>query len=288
MRKAYCLVVLCYVLALLVAWLILPFTQGYHILVRILLVDAAATFVVFAFSFFTRNSSLYDPYWSVVPIVLVIYFISLSDAFNIRQLLAGIIITVWGVRLTGNWLYTWRGLAHEDWRYVMLRERSGIFWWPVSLVGVHLIPTIVVFLGCIPLYAAMVAGDRPLNVVDGLAFLTGLVSIWLEYQSDVELHRFRATRRSAAELLDQGLWRYCRHPNYLGELGIWVSVFLFGYAALGRADPWMISGPVVMCLLFVFISIPMIEKKLIIDKPGYENYRSRTFALLPVSTLGKG
>ena len=286
------MVVFAYLLALAAAWFVISWVSEYPVLVQVFIAYVVATFVIFAFSVLFRNSSFYDPYWSVIPIVLVGYFAWLSPDFGLRHLLVGIVILGWGLRLTGNWLYTWRGLDHEDWRYVMLREQTGILWWPVSLTGVHLVPTVVVFLGCIPLYAALVTGDRAVNLLDGVAFVVGMLSIWLEYRADVELHRFRAVRTSRAEVLDQGLWGLCRHPNYLGELGIWVSAFLFGYAALGEADAWMISGPVVMFILFLFISIPMIEKKLLADKPGYEDYRQRTFMLLPIprarSRVGNG
>ncbi len=80
----------------------------------------------------------------------------------------------------------------------------------------------------------------------------------------------------------------CRHPNYLGEIGFWFSVYFFGYAALGHGDPWMEAGPVAMVLLFVIVSMPMIEKKLTEAKPGYEAYRKSTFALLPLSRLRQG
>lgn len=285
MNKAYSLVIACYLLALAAAWLVLPFTVDYPVLLRIFIADVAATIVVFAFSAVYRNSSFYDPYWSVVPVVFAGYFLWLADELNFRQLLVGLVIVIWGLRLTGNWLYTWRGLAHEDWRYVMLRDKSGIFWWPLSFVGVHLIPTVVVFLGCIPLYVAMVTGQQALGLLDGLALAVGLGSVWLEYQSDVELHRFRRHRTTSTEVLREGLWRFCRHPNYLGELGIWLSVFLFGYAAAGGTDAWMLSGPVVMLILFAFVSIPMIENKLLEDKPDYAAWKQRSFALLPLSFL---
>ena len=93
------------------------------------------------------------------------------------------------------------------------------------------------------------------------------------------MHEFRADRRSRAEHLDAGTWSWCRHPNYLGEIGFWISVYLFALAA--GDDGWSWLGPTAMLILFVGISIPMIERKLVADKPGYPSYRQRVPMLLP-------
>ena len=284
MTKDQLLGVVSYVLALGAAWLTLPFVSEYHVMVQVLIADIVATVVIFAFSVVFNNSSFYDAYWSVIPIAILAYLATLpGDAELIRQLMLALVVVLWGVRLTANWAYTWSGLEHVDWRYVNLQAQSGIFWWPLSFFGVHLMPTVLVFLGCIPMYHALVIGDNPINVFDYLALAVGLVSVWLEFQSDRELHRFRETRSSRAEVLDTGLWARCRHPNYLGEIGVWVSILLFGYASVGYADYWMLSGAVSMILLFTVVSIPMIEKKLAEDKPGYAEYKARTFSLLPIS-----
>ena len=285
MTKDYGLLILSYVLAFIAAAFTLQYVAGFHVLIQILIADIAATVVIFLFSFLFRNASFYDPYWSLIPIVIGGYLVSIAGEVDGRQIMVCTVVLLWGVRLTGNFLYGWRGLDHEDWRYTNLKAFSGVYWWPLNFVGVHMVPTLVVFLACIPLYAAIVTGSQPLNLYDGLALLLGMASIWLEFFSDVQLHRFRRNRQSSSEVLDQGLWRLCRHPNYLGELGVWLSVFLFGYAAAGEADRWMTIGPVAMFVLFAVVSIPMIETKLIADKPDYAAYKARTFALIPLSFL---
>ena len=286
MTKAYILICVSYLLALAAAWITLAFVADYHLMIQVLIADVVATIVIFAFSVVFKNSSFYDAYWSVIPMVIVGYLISLqTDAELIRQLMLALVILLWGFRLTANWAYTWSGLDHVDWRYVNLQKKAGLLWWPLSFTGVHLYPTILVFLGCIPMYHALVIGTQPINGFDYLALTVGLVSVWIEFQSDRELHRFRDVRHSRTEVLDTGLWSLCRHPNYLGEIGVWVSVLLFGYAAVGYADYWMLAGSAAMILLFTIVSIPMIEKKLIEDKPGYVAYKAQTFSLIPLSKL---
>lgn len=286
MTKAYILICVSYLLALAAAWITLAFVADYHLMIQVLIADVVATIVIFAFSVVFKNSSFYDAYWSVIPMAIVGYLISLqTDAELIRQLMLALVILLWGFRLTANWAYTWSGLDHVDWRYVNLQKKAGLLWWPLSFTGVHLYPTILVFLGCIPMYHALVIGTQPINGFDYLALTVGLVSVWIEFQSDRELHRFRDVRHSRTEVLDTGLWSLCRHPNYLGEIGVWVSVLLFGYAAVGYADYWMLAGSAAMILLFTIVSIPMIEKKLIEDKPGYVAYKAKTFSLIPLSKL---
>jgi steroid 5-alpha reductase family enzyme len=135
--------------------------------------------------------------------------------------------------------------------------------------------------GSIPLYTALSAGSAPVGWLDGVALAIGLAAVWLEFQADKELHRFRAQRRSREAVLDQGVWAWCRHPNYLGEIGFWVSLFLFGVSAWEGVYPWSWLGPVTMIALFIGISIPMIERKLSGDKPGYADYQSRVKMLVP-------
>ena len=249
---------------------------------EVLAADLVGTAVIFGFSMVYRNASFYDAYWSVAPPLIALYFVWLAgDAVLLRQALVLIVVLLWAVRLTGNWAYGWAGMQHEDWRYRNLADTSGRAWWLVSLLGVHLFPTIMVYLGCIALFPALAAGPQPVSWLDGLAFLLGISAVWLEFQADRELHRFRDTRASRAEVLERGVWAWCRHPNYLGEIGFWLSLYLFGLAAWGSVYPGSWLGPLGMLLLFVGISIPMIEKKLTADKPGYEAYRRRTKMLIP-------
>jgi len=263
--------------------LALPIVSDWHPLMQILLADVVATIAVFAFSVFTGNSSVYDPYWSVAPVFIAGWFIYIAqDANTARQVIVTLVVLLWAVRLTGNWLFGWRGLGHEDWRYVNLRQQAGALWWPLSLAGIHLFPTLIVFIGCISLYPVLVTGNQPLGWIDAGAALVGLLSVLLEYVADARLHRFRAERATSSELLTDGVWRWCRHPNYLGEIGFWMSLFLFAAAAGGGYLMLAAAGPAAMIALFTGVSIPMIEKKLLQDKPGYADYQARSFALLPI------
>jgi len=278
---------LAYLLAIGVAWLTVVFApeSWSHPIALALAADVAATVVIFAFSLAFRNSSFYDAYWSVAPPLLLLFFAwSAGWSLDLRWLVLMALVCWWALRLTHNWAIGWTGLAHEDWRYRDLQQKLGLWYWPVSLLGIHLMPTVWVFLGCLGGYWVAQPATSAWGWLDSLALLVGVASIWLEARADTQLHQFRDQRGSVAEHLDHGVWSWCRHPNYLGEIGFWVAVGLFGSAAAPGVW-WVWLGPGAMVLLFTLVSIPMLETKLTQAKPGYAAYAARTFALLPLSKL---
>lgn len=257
----------------------------HHPLTQAAVADGIAMVVVFGFSAGFRNSSFYDAYWSVAPPCLGLgWWWMLGQSLEPRAWMAITIVCCWAIRLTMNWAHGWTGLQHQDWRYGNLQRQLGALYWPVSFSGIHLMPTLLVFLGCLPLYFVVAAPSAPLNLLDGLAVGVAVAAIWIETQADLELHRFRRQRESARDVLTTGVWRWCRHPNYLGEIGFWLALALFAGAA-GVASVWAYAGVLAMLVLFEFISIPMIEKKLVEAKPEYRAYCQRTFRLLPFSAL---
>jgi len=245
--------------------------------------DLAATCTIFAFSFAFRNSSFYDAYWSVVPPLIGAYWWFASDATGVdglRRVVVLTLVTVWAVRLTYNWVRSWQGLEHEDWRYVDFQESTGKAYWAVSFAGIHMAPTLWVFFGCLPLYPALALGTRPFGALDGIATLFTAAMIWIEARADKELVVFRRSGDTAGRTLTSGLRRFSRHPNYLGEMGFWWGLYLFGVAA----QPswwWTIVGAASITLLFRFASLPMIEARMSGSRPDYAAYAARTSLVLP-------
>lgn len=295
---AYGWILLAYVVALLAAaavlWLDLPLLSRLHqstVLEQAFIADVVATLVIFGFSTAHRNASFYDAYWSVAPPVLLAFFIGVerigeTPVFDARLAVVSLLVGAWAVRLTHNWARGWQGLHHADWRYVDLQAKTGSFWWLVNLLGIHLFPTVLVFLGCIALYVCANSLAAPFNLVDGVALIVGSTALWLEYQADNQLRAFRLNPKNSGQTLTTGVWAWCRHPNYLGEIGFWIALYLFacGAVAQGPLDAfnWAIWGPVAMLILFVFISIPMIDKRLA-NRAGFSDHKAKTYALLPFS-----
>lgn len=266
-------------LAALATGLLLP---DLHPLLVAAAADAVATVVVFAFSVRFNNSSVYDPYWSVAPLPIAFYWAlgaNPGSANRIRQVVVLVFVTLWAARLTLNWALRWRGLGDEDWRYVDRRRKHGRVYWAVSFLGIHLMPTLLVFLGCLSLYSAVAQGSRALGPLDLLAVLLTGGAIWLETRADAELRRFRASAEWG-QVLTTGVWSWSRHPNYLGEVTFWWGLFLFGLAANPRAW-WILAGPVAITALFVFVSIPMMEERMVARRPAYAAIKDRIPALVP-------
>ena len=244
--------------------------------------DVAATVAIFCFSALYRNSSFYDAYWSVAPIAILAwwYTLALPEVPHARQGLVVMLVLLWAVRLTWNWARGWEGLHHEDWRYGLLAEKSGIAYWPVSFVGIHMLPTLWVFAGCLPLWPALAVGTAPLSWLDGIAFVVTAGSIAIEALADEQLRAYRKQPHTKGEFLRTGLWAWCRHPNYLGEIGFWWGLFLFGLAA-DSTWAWTGVGALAITLLFRIVSLPMIEGRMRERRPDYAAWAERSSLLLP-------
>ena len=273
---------LVYALALAIALGVGYLLRGKHPVLIAGGADIAATIVVFIFSIIFNNSSIYDPYWSLAPVPIALYwtFLPSSNAVIVRQIVVLLLLTIWAARLTYHCLDRWQGLKHEDWRYADMRRNTGRFYWLISFFGFHLFPTIFVFLGCLSLYPALSVGTKLFGPLDILAIAVTIAAIWIEATADRELKTFIYRRKSAEENIKTGLWAYSRHPNYFGEVLFWWGLYLFALAA-DFAYWWVIIGPVCITLLFIFVSIPMMDRHLLKKKPAYAETIKRVSALIP-------
>jgi steroid 5-alpha reductase family enzyme len=244
--------------------------------------DVVATFVIWGFSLRYRNSSFYDAYWSVIPPLLAVYwyYAHLSaDVNGVRAALVIALVWLWGIRLTANWATYWGGLHHEDWRYPLVRARAGKAAVLADLFGIHLFPTVQVFLGCLPIWAVMSLGQRPLGWLDALACVVTLGAIAIETIADLQLHAFIAQRKSG-DFIRSGLWGWSRHPNYFGELSFWWGLALFGLAV--APTWWVLIGAVAMTAMFCFASIPLMDTRSVERRPAYAAYMREVSALVPL------
>jgi steroid 5-alpha reductase family enzyme len=256
--------------------------RNLHPVFVVFIADIAATLVIYAFGRVYGNASFYDPYWSVQPIAIAVYYVlqAAPDAVTLRQVIVFTLVFSWGLRLTFNWASQWRGLKHEDWRYQDLRKKTKGMFWLVDLVGIELMPTIMVFLGCLSLFPALSIGKNTFGLLDIIAVIVTAGAILVETIADEQLRRFTAKMTRPGAIMDKGLWAYTRHPNYFGEVMFWWGLFIFGLAA-DYAYWWTVIGPTAIIALFVFISIPMMEKRSLERRPGYDEHRKHMPALFP-------
>ena len=269
-----------YILAVGVAWLGFawaPFEPPWAMVAGLF----ASVAVTFAAALHTGNGSVFDPWWSVLPPFAALWFTGLSDHSEVtaRQLAVHAVVWFWAVRLTANWVRGWPGLGHEDWRYVDLVERLPLPAWLVRLVPVMLIPAAFVAAGCLPLYPALSLGSAGFGALDVLALGIGLVATSLELVADEQMRVF-AARKQPGDVMEEGLWAWSRHPNYLGEILFWLSLWVF---ALAAAPDWWWTGVGVLAIIALFVlgSIPLLDGRSRERRPGFADYAARTPALIP-------
>jgi len=283
------IIAIIYLLAFLIISNLFPLITFSESMLNVLVADVAVTIIVFVFSMIFKNSSVYDPYWSVAPPFIVVYLIQIFPEGNqLRQYIVLTLVLFWSIRLTANWLRGWSGFNHQDWRYTSIAEKTGRFYWPVSFLGIHLMPTIFVFLGCLPLWFSL-SSSEPLSIYDGLAAIFTFLAILTEWIADEQLFRFKKKNIKNA-FISSGIWKFSRHPNYLGEISFWGGMFLFALSSCELSSftgYWTGIGLVSMIILFVFISIPLMEKRNILRKPGYEEYMNQVPALVPLFDRSK-
>lgn len=268
-------VALVYILALavgIVTYLFLPFSAWLNLLIA----DTVATVFTFIFSLIFKNASVYDPYWSVQPIAIgVAYVIAFGGTISSIILLT--VVCLWGIRLTANWAYTFKNLTHQDWRYTMLCQKTGKLYPFVNFFGIHLVPTLVVYACILPL-VAVILYQPAFNFLMLLGVVFSVGAFTLQGIADIQMHKFR--KRKTGGFIRDGLWKYSRHPNYLGEICMWWGVGLS--AVILMPTKWyLLLGAVLNTLLFLCISIPMADKRQS-KKDGFAEYKKQTRMLLPI------
>jgi steroid 5-alpha reductase family enzyme len=282
--QSLALVAVAYVVAIAVgaAWLEWGVHTG-RLLLDTLIADLLATLVIFVFSRAYGNSSFYDAYWSLVPPVLLFYWWSRSGVHQLRCWLIAAVVLLWAIRLTANWLYSFPGLHHEAWRDPIFREMAGRGEFLVDLVTIHLIPTLLVFAGMLPVYAAVTWPGADIGWLTYLATVMGLAAVALELAADGQMHRFVRLKAHGREndAMDRGLWSWSRHPNYFGEFSFWVSLALFGVAVSPSDAWWLCLGAVGMLGMFLGGSIPMMETRSLERRPSYQDVIDRVPRFVP-------
>ena len=265
-----------YFVALFVGWFVLVQMPDAALWYKVLLADIAATVFIWATAVLLDNTSVYDPYWSLAPLPIAAYAVAESN-FDTRVCIAAFCVLLWGLRLTWNFLRGWPGFGHEDWRYVAYRRFGTLGYWALSLTGLMLMPTILVYLAMTPLLEASEIGGS-LGVLDLLGVVVALGFLGIETMADEQLRAFRASKPPTEAILDTGLWSWSRHPNYLGELGFWWGIACFGLS-VGAA--WTAWGAIAITLLFMFISVPLIDKRMHERRPAYAEHCKKVPRLFP-------
>ncbi len=232
-----------------------------------------------------KNSSIVDIWWGpgILAIGVAYYLTSNGDPVRARLTLA--LVAIWALRLA---LHIWsRNAGAEDHRYAEMREERDDTWWWYSYIKVFLPQAAIAWLVAAPLYFAIVSRGPPaLTFFDWLGVSVFTIGFLFEAIGDEQLRRFRNQPRAYQRVLNTGLWRYSRHPNYFGEALLWWGLGLIAVATGGVVG---LIGPLVITLLLIFVSgVPLLEEAMRESKPDYAAYVANTPMFVPMLTQQKG
>lgn len=237
----------------------------------------AAFTLLWVVSLRLRDASIADPFWGPAFLLLAASYAVLSGRLEPRGVLTLGLLGVWALRL-GIHLLSRNRRHGEDPRYAAMRARHGAAFPLRSLFVVFWLQAGLLWIVAAPLLASMTS-LTPLGILDAVGAVVALVGLALEAVADTQLARFRADPASAGKVLDTGLWRFSRHPNYFGDALFWWGI---GLVALGGSAWWALVGPAVMTGLLLKVSgVTLLEEGLRRSRPGYEAYVRRTSAFVP-------
>ncbi|MEO8457110.1 MAG: DUF1295 domain-containing protein [Chloroflexota bacterium] len=233
-----------------------------------------------------KNASIIDIFWGPgFALLSIVYALLSDDGYSGRKILVVALVCVWAARLGGHILT--RNAGHgEDYRYQKMRKAAGeAFWWR-SLVTVFFLQGALLWVISAPLLVA-VHSDTPdhLVITDYLGAAVWAIGFFFEAVGDYQLVRFKSDELNKGKVMDRGLWRYTRHPNYFGDTTLW-----WGYYVIALVTPWgfaTIFGPAIMTLMLLRVSgVAMLERTIGRRRPGYDEYIRRTSAFIPMPPKG--
>jgi steroid 5-alpha reductase family enzyme len=247
-------------------------------LLNMFIADTIATIIVFIFNLVFKNASVYDPYWSVQPpLLLAGFYLVYQIPFDTAHLLIVIPLLFWAIRLTVNWATGFDNLSWQDWRYHDVKQQNPRHEKLMVFLGIMYMPTCLVFLGVIPLWYVLNApsGNYLLSGIGGIIVAAGTI---LELVADREMKRYKADP-ARSPCIKSGVWKYSRHPNYLGEILVWIGIFIAGLQNFHLLN---LPGVLLIIALFISTSIPMMEKHLLARTPSYRDYQRDVPMLFPL------
>jgi len=281
-KKYQSMIVLCflYLSSIFVGITIFLNLESLSLVLRLLVADIGATLVIWVFSLIIKNASAYDPYWSVIPpvmLILLFFYLGLSYSFPIYLMIAG--LSVWSLRLTYNWAKNWNGFKEQDWRYTIMYQKSPKLFFLSNLFGIQLFPTLIVFIQLIGAVYFM-SIDPSLTIFTWIGFMVMVTAAVIQWIADGQMRQFKERTKGQKLCIEEGLWKYSRHPNYFGEVMVWWGLYMIYFGSILIIDI-LILAPIAMTSLFLFISIPWMEKKIIQTRPEYKEYQKRVSKLIP-------
>lgn len=230
-------------------------------------------------SLIKKDASIIDPVWGTGFVIVAFSSLLLADEVGWRSWLIVAMVTLWGLRLSVFLWYRNFG-KEEDYRYQQMREKHGDRFWWVSLFTVFLLQGVLLWFVAFPIQWGLASSDPwPFNPLDVIGIGLWATGLFFETVGDAQMARFKSNPDNQGQVMDQGLWRYTRHPNYFGDFCVWWGIYL---VAISNGAVWTIASPILMSILLMKVSgVGLLEKTIGKRRPGYEEYKQRTNAFFP-------
>lgn len=236
--------------------------------------------ILWLISVVIENVSIVDIFWGMGFLFINLYYFLVSGEFYTRKLILLILVAIWAFRLS---VYlAWRNIGKgEDYRYQEFRKKYGEerYWW-VSYFQVFLLQGVLISLVSLPLLATnFETQNNNLNLLDYLALLIWIIGFLFESVGDYQLSKFKMNSNNNGKVLNYGLWKYTRHPNYFGDTMVWLAYGIFSIAA---GSYWTVIGSILMTALIIKVSgVALLEKSLKEKKPEYLDYIKKNNSFFP-------
>ena len=240
----------------------------------------ALVFLLWLVSIALKNASIVDIFWGLGFVVVAWICFFSTTGFEPRKILLTTLVTIWGLRLS-IYLF-WRNHGQgEDYRYQSLRARIGKNFPIISLFVVFIFQGLLIWLISLPIQATQASSEpTQFTIFDVVGIMLWFIGIFFESVGDSQLASFKSDPNNTGKVMDRGLWKYTRHPNYFGDALLWWGIFCIALSVPNGW--WMVVSPIVMTTLLMKISgVALLEKTLKKTKPQYEEYVRKTNAFLP-------
>lgn len=259
--------------------------RGIPIFANFLLCDVIVTIYIWTLGTILKTSMLYRPYWSLQTFCMFAAILIFYDSFSLSTFLVMILIMLWSLRLTLHYVYQFKSFETEGERHRMIKEKTGAFYPIANLFLLHLVPTLVVYLASLPIYnyafnnvaSSTSALFNPFDIIGEALMLSGIL---LEGMADYQMIQFQKDESNQGKTCQSGLWKYSRHPNYLGEILFFLGIFLvYMLDILDVHFLYWLASPVAIVLYYIIAAI-LEEKGLKKTHEDYESYQKKTSFLL--------
>jgi steroid 5-alpha reductase family enzyme len=251
----------------------LAFGQGLLLILSLLT-------LLWIISLVIKDASIIDSFWGLGFVILAwFYYFKTAENQSFRALVLCILVTLWGVRLALH-IYIRNHGQGEDYRYQAMRAEHGKSFWWVSYLRVYLLQGFLLWIIAVPLLIGQISSENNLQLTDYLGVIIWTVGFLFEAIGDWQLVQFKKNPENKGKVMNTGLWKYTRHPNYFGDAFLWWGYYLFTFSVGGY---WTIFSPILMTFLLMRVSgVALLEKKLVETKPQYLDYVENTPAFFPI------